>query len=519
MAVLKHDEQHAISTQDSASDLCQLSTQTVFSVLDHLTQWARHKFQALNAEKLAQNKPKGVSNVNFEDYQSVTRFLDLIPQDTLAVASFRSKAYTRAVMHFESFITEKKQNIQKHLGFLQKLYAAMHEPDGVAGVSAIRKAEPSLKEQILEHESIGLLRDATACYDRAIQLEPDQIIHYHGVVKSMLGLGQLSTVITQVNGVHANRSEWTDELNTYRVEAAWKLSQWDLVENYLAADGKSTTWSVRLGQLLLSAKKRDTTTFYDTLKLVRAEQIVPLSAASFERGSYQRGYEFIVRLHMLCELEHSLKPLFRKSPGDSCNEDSLNWGARLEMTQNSYRAKEPILALRRALLSLNKRPDYNEMVGECWLQSARVARKAGHHQTAYNALLNAGESRLAELYVERAKWLWSKGDVHQALIVLQKGVELCFPENKSPSESKHMLIHGRATLLVGRFMEETANFESNAVMKKYKDVTLFLPEWEDGHFYLAKYYDKLMPMVTDNKMEKQGDLIRYIVLHFGRWSF
>lgn len=31
-----------------------------------------------------------------------------------------------------------------------------------------------------------------------------------------------------------------------------------------------------------------------------------------------------------------------------------------------------------------------------------------------------------------------------------------------------MLIHGRATLLVGRFMEETANFESNAIMKKYK---------------------------------------------------
>lgn len=61
------------------------------------------------------------------------------------------------------------------------------------------------------------------------------------------------------------------------------------------SDGKSTTWSVRLGQLLLSVKKRDTTAFYDTLKLVRAEQIVPLSAASFERGSYQRGYEYIVR--------------------------------------------------------------------------------------------------------------------------------------------------------------------------------------------------------------------------------
>uniref|UniRef100_A0A6I8NKR0 Serine/threonine-protein kinase ATR n=1 Tax=Ornithorhynchus anatinus TaxID=9258 RepID=A0A6I8NKR0_ORNAN len=518
MAVLKNDDPHMARLQDSASDLSQLSTQTVFSMLDHLTQWARHKFQALNAEKVSHNKSsKDKADLNrLDEYESVTHFLDLIPQDTLAVASFRSKAYTRAVMHFESFITEKKQDIQEHLGFLQKLYAAMHEPDGVAGVSAIRKAEPTLKEQILEHESIGLLRDATACYDRAIQLEPDQIIHYHGVVKSMLGLGQLSTVITQVNGVNANRCEWTDELNAYRVEAAWKLSQWDLVENYLATDGKSTAWSVRLGQLLLCAKKKDSTAFYETLKVVRAEQIVPLSAASFERGSYQRGYEYIVRLHMLCELEHSVRPLLQLSHSDSDPGDSLNWLARLEMTQNSYRAKEPILALRRALLSLNKGPDYGELVGECWLQSARVARKAGHHQTAYNALLNAGESHLAELYVERAKWLWSKAEVHQALIVLQKGVELCFPENAAPTDSRNLLIHGRAMLLVGRFMEETANFESNAVMKKYKDVTSCLPEWEDGHFYLAKYYDKLMPMVTDNKMEKQGDLIRYIVLHFGR---
>ncbi|XP_029472916.1 serine/threonine-protein kinase ATR isoform X2 [Rhinatrema bivittatum] len=520
MAVLKHDDPLTRRLQCNTSDLSQLSTQTVFSMLDHLTQWARHKFQTLHAEKSTNksSKERGelkVSSEDQEEYQNVTRFLDLIPQDALAVASFRSKAYTRAVMHFESFIIEKNQSIQEHLGFLQKLYAAMHEPDGVAGVSAIRKAEPSLKEQILEHESIGLLRDATACYDRAIQLESDQILHYYGVVESMLGLGQLSTVITQVNGVLANRPEWTAELNAYRVEAAWKLSQWDLVQDYLSADKKSTTWSVRLGQLLLSAKKKDMEAFYETLKVIRAEQIVPLSAASFERGSYQRGYEYIVRLHMLCELEHSVGQLLQQQLGDQ-HKDSLNWVARLEMTQNSYRAKEPILALRRALLSLNKRPDNVDMVGECWLQSARVARKAGHHQTAYNALLNAGESRLAELNVERAKCLWSKGDVHQALIVLQKGVELCFPENKMPADTKSNLIHGQAMLLVGRFMEETANFESNAVMKQYKEVTNLLPEWEDGHFYLAKYYDKLMPMVTDNKMEKQGDLIRYIVLHFGR---
>lgn len=49
-----------------------------------------------------------------------------------------------------------------------------------------------------------------------------------------------------------------------------------------------------------------------------------------------------------------------------------------------------------------------------------------------------------------------------------------------------------------------------------QDVTTLLPEWEDGNFYLAKYYDKVMQTVTDNKLEKQGNLIHYIIKYFGK---
>ncbi|KAM3870953.1 serine/threonine-protein kinase ATR [Diretmus argenteus] len=490
--------------QETASSLSQLSTQTVFSMLAHLTQWSRHMLSS-------KSKPNESG-----EYQRVVAFLKGIPQDVLAKASLRSKAYTRALMHFEAYILENKENVQDHLTFLQKLYAAMHEPDGVRGVNALRREEPSLREQILEHESIGLLRDATACYDRAIQLESDQIGHYHGVMTSMLGLGQLSTVITQVNGVLANKPQWKSELNAYRVEAAWKLSKWDQLEDYLTSDRQSSTWGVRLGQLLLAAKQQDAETFYEKLKVVRKEQVVPLSAASYECGTYQRGYEYIVRLHMLSEFEHAFTELQRHREGSAptLSQLPLHWSDRLEMTQNSFRAKEPILALRRALLSLGS--GYQELVGECWLQSTRVARKAGHHQTAFNALLNGENTHLAELLTEKAKWLWSKGDVHQALIVLQKGVAQCFPDDQSLTDPRSLQTKGKAMLLVGRFMEETANFESNAIMKAYKDVTNLLPEWEDGNFYLAKYYDKVMPMVTDNKLEKQGNLIRYIVQYFGK---
>lgn len=57
MAVLQNGDTGA-RCEDSASDLSHLSTQTIFSMLDHLTQWARYKFQKLSAEKAANKSNK-----------------------------------------------------------------------------------------------------------------------------------------------------------------------------------------------------------------------------------------------------------------------------------------------------------------------------------------------------------------------------------------------------------------------------------------------------------------------------
>jgi len=37
----------------------------------------------------------------------------------------------------------------------QRIYVALDEPDGVAGVAAVRTTEASLNEQILQYESTG----------------------------------------------------------------------------------------------------------------------------------------------------------------------------------------------------------------------------------------------------------------------------------------------------------------------------------------------------------------------------
>ena len=51
MAVLQEDDPRLAQLQENASSLSQLSTQTVFSMLDHLTQWGRHRLQSLSTAK------------------------------------------------------------------------------------------------------------------------------------------------------------------------------------------------------------------------------------------------------------------------------------------------------------------------------------------------------------------------------------------------------------------------------------------------------------------------------------
>ena len=57
--------------------------------------------------------------VNDPQYKAVNGFVARIPQDILAQASFNCKAYTRALMHFEQFISVTKQDLHEHLDFLQ----------------------------------------------------------------------------------------------------------------------------------------------------------------------------------------------------------------------------------------------------------------------------------------------------------------------------------------------------------------------------------------------------------------
>ena len=52
-------------------------------------------------------------------------------------------------------MNSNSEHIDNHLEFLQKIYYALDEPDGISGIAATRNRTPTLNEKIVQHRSAG----------------------------------------------------------------------------------------------------------------------------------------------------------------------------------------------------------------------------------------------------------------------------------------------------------------------------------------------------------------------------
>ncbi|KAK8381931.1 hypothetical protein O3P69_015148 [Scylla paramamosain] len=563
-AVMNHmqekedDSKKEDSSAVLSSEFRQLAVQTVFSALDYISKWTQKQRQAENLGK----KGRGAF-VPSTELQQVLCFLENIPADILAQTSFKTQAYSRALLHIEAFLKDNSSQLKEHLHFLQCIYVSLDEPDGVAGVAAIRREDPSLEEQVIQHEATGQLQDALGCYERLCVSQGTEAV-YKGLLECYISLDQPHSVFNITQGLLSTRPELEPALNKYRVEAAWRLSKWDELDNFLKTSPEEPSWGVGVGQVLRALRARDQPAYLANLKNIRAHYISMLSAASMEKWAYQRAYPYILRLHMLTELEEMVSgllcfnPSVPETPNSSSNSNSRLvrvyqlaevrsevkgqkqqypcdvgqlvdlWDKRLRLIQTSHRYLEPVLSFQRTLLALGSEwlqetnPTQSTalkiQVERKWLHSAKVARKSGHTQQGEWALLGAGFGR--DVFVERAKWHWVKGEHHQAVTTLNRGIDKFFPASdaikgdNSESSQEERLACGRAKLLLAKYSEEAATLDGSTIKQYYRDACEMNRQWEDGHFHLAMYYDRILSSLE--KKEKPVEWIHHIILSFGK---
>ncbi|KAJ3333865.1 hypothetical protein HDU76_002191 [Blyttiomyces sp. JEL0837] len=502
----------------------QLSSQVNFSACVRRKDVGKRK--KAQARKIGRSLSSEEEDESDSLCHAVEVFLAKVPQELIAKASYNCRAYARSLMHFEQHIRAERMlkndyEMQPLYYFLQKIYSHLDEPDGMEGITYLF-LNPTLEQQILHHISGGRWTFAQSCYEMAVQLYPQSLQMHTGLIDCLKRLGYYGsimfcitiplltdflseTMLTHINGTISSHPEWARELASYGIEAAWRLGDWKSLDDFLHKPHE-TTFEVEVGKLLLDIKENNDEAFHFSLRQMRESIAAPLIAASME--SYSRCYDWIVKLHMLQEIEVAVS--FRWPQREETLK--VNTGAlltmmesRLKVTVPSHRVREPILNLRRILFTdLNLRPSGCQETcleaGSIWLETAKLLRKEGHFQPAFNAILHAAEMKATDVSIEKAKWLIGNGQSHKAIEELkmicriyfgeldpgQVGAALVAPTN-APKLDK-----AKIHLLLAKAMEETGVGTSKTILTMLKQVTAEKPEWEKGYFYLGRYWNKLL---------------------------
>lgn len=533
--------------------------QAIFTLLDNLGQWvddveqelalsqplqqSNSRQQAVKLKDQSMALPKD-SNLVLVQCKNVSELLGAIPKVTLAEASFRCQAYARSLLYFESYVRDKSGSFNpaserstgafedQDISLLMEYYSGLDEPDGLSGLASLRKSI-SLQDHLLINKKAGNWAEVlTSCE----QMEPS-VPRHSDVLNCLLNMCHLQAMVTHVDGLISRIPDYRKTWCTQGVQAAWRLGSWDLMGEYLTgADEEGLLYSSSesnalfdkdVANILQAMMNKDQ--FSVAKKIAKSKQalIAPLAAAGMD--SYARAYPFVVKLHLLQELEdfYSLMKgesfLERKFKLNEPEFSSAmeNWECRLKLTQPSLWAREPLLAFRRLVFSAS---GLDAQVGNCWTQYAKLCRSAGHYETANRAILEAKVAGASNVHIEKAKLLWNTRRADGAIAELQQSllnmpIEVLGPTamssitslsvapvNPPPllSDVQYMNENpdvAKTLLLYSRWIHYTGQKQKEDVINLYSRVKELQPKWEKGYFYMAKYCDEVL---VDARKRQEG---------------
>ncbi|XP_074312882.1 serine/threonine-protein kinase ATR isoform X2 [Silene latifolia] len=550
---------HAIG--GGQSEVC---IQAVFTLLDNMGQWVDDVEQEIAlSQSLSSSSSKQSSKSSNTSRKSSTdpsllsaqckyvyELLSAIPKVTLASASLRCQAYARSLMYFESHVREKSGSFNpaaegsgtfkdEDISFLMEIYSGLDEPDGLSGLASLRKSV-SIQDQLLINKKAGNWAEVLTSCEQALQMEPTSVQRQSDVLNCLLNMCHLQAMVTHVDGLVSRIPQYKKTWCMQGVQAAWRLGRWDLMDEYLDGADKpdkeallcsisesNASFDMDIAKILRLIMEKDRFGVEEKIALSKQALIAPLAAAGMD--SYTRAYPFIVKLHLLKELEEFHDML----EGESFMEKRFllddpafmktmeSWEGRLRFTQPSLWAREPLLAFRRFVFSAS---GLGAQVGDCWLQYAKLCRAAGHYETANRAILEAKSSGAPSVHIEKAKLLWSTkrsegaiAELQQALLNMPTEVvgsatissitSLCLvPANPQPlhldtqplNENQNI---AKTLLLYSRWIHYTGQKQKEDVMSLYSRVRELQPKWEKGYFYVAKYCDEVLVDARKRQVE------------------
>ena len=366
-----------------------LIIETILSVYESLT-------QLRNIRKLR-------STLQREQLKELNEFLSKFYLHQLVDLAEYCNEFPLALRYLEQHIRQDdldlmdNPDIRKELG---QLFQLLEDRDSILGLKKIRRELPSLEESILEQLYVNNIPGVLSLYKNGILQQPQNTSLKLGLIQTQLDFGFVSDAELQLEHAMRERSDLKDEFLPFRLEACWKLSQWDELDELVRQPngelldleaGRYTSgnahWRLGLGILLHCAHKRDEEEFFNQLEGMRKQRSSFLSSHSLKCASNDECYLELVRLCMLKELEEGVKTFVFSSKEhltDPQRDLLSRWDQSLLWTRKSYKIREPILSLRKAILSISplcEKPAYFD------LEIAKLSRKCDIREPGETAFI------------------------------------------------------------------------------------------------------------------------------------
>ncbi|GEM06491.1 phosphatidylinositol 3-/4-kinase [Rhodotorula toruloides] len=493
-----------------------LAAQTVFSLMDHVSRWitlARKRLADAKAlRKKTKSKPALIEAKLAQQLGDVEGILQDIPHVLVGQAALTCKAYARSLLNFESHIVAQRaqkgsdvdKDLQVYYENLHECYAHLDEPDGMEGIST-KILSPSILHQIREHESTGRWTSAQSCWEVKLQQKPDDPGNHVGLLRCLRNLGHYDSMRTHIAGLLHGRGDevdWERILAPFNIEASLFAGDWDAVEDVLEVPGVEGA-EAAFGRVLSAIRAGDRDLVERAFYEAREQLGGPLVAAGQE--SYRRVYDSVVHLHILDEL--SMINELRVTSTKELPACVKTLQHRLDATSPSFRAREPILNLRRTALRLTLPHEHaaKTEVGNLWLETSKIARKAGHFQTAYSAILQARDYDAEYTFLQSAKLFKANDQPSKAIQELDNRLKPILARFNDRDPNDPLISHdkpgpiAKAALRRARWMQEAGRLDQNEAVSLYNEATALAPNWESAYFYLGRFWDRM----AEDKEKKQ----------------
>ncbi|KAI1328740.1 phosphatidylinositol 3 [Xylariaceae sp. FL0255] len=475
----------------------------VFQFLDYASRWVMLE-RALNTKETSKA-------------DRVVGFLESFPAELVSQRAMDCSAYPRALFHLEQHVhnvdesKDKTVNRDRLIERVQEIYKEIDEPDGLEGISAHLHVL-DIEQQVLSHRKAGRWAAAQTWYEIKLAEDPNRTDIQLDLLTCLKESGQHDVLLNYVEGIEKHTAVGSiNKIVPYAVEAAWATGRWEVMQKFINKyQGDYTEdFNVSIARALLCLQKGWTERFFEVMKNIRDR--VGSSLSSSTTTNLESCHEPMLRAHVLTDL--GLIVGMNHDGNQHPQEILKSLERRLEVVGSFVSDKQYILGIRRAAMDL-LRPRFNDTdISSLWLSSARLARKANSMHQSFNAVLRASQFGDESATIENARLLWKDGHNRKAIQTLQGAIDRKVFSRQSFHDSdsfenvgtQQSLLTARAKLLLAKWLDNAGQTSATTLKEQYRAIPQIFPNWEKGHYYVGRWYKKVLESEKTLKPDDQTD--------------